>query len=323
MTGQPDDRKNLLAVNLGLAANVLLALLKTAVGIVGSSPALLADGINSSADVVYSAVVRVFMGLARKPPDREHPYGHRQLESIAGLVVGAFVVTTAVAMFWYAAGEVYHLAVGRSRFTGAHQTALWVALLTVVLKVGLTVFTRRIARQTGSIAVLALARDHQNDIFSISAAALGIFLGLRGYPWVDPLAAALVALVILGTGVSILRESSADLMDVLPDRQIRDQIYHLLEAVPGVHQIEEVHIHRIGLYLLVEVTLGVDGALTVAAGDQIASRAEQVLWKQVQYLRRVSIHYHPSRERPAAERRAESAERPKARGEGAGATGQG
>jgi len=302
MNRESHDRKNLLAVNLSLVANVLLAALKTAVGIIGHSPALLADGINSTSDVAYLVVVRVFMGLAGKPPDREHPFGHRQLESIAAVVVGAFVVTTAVAIFWYAIDRVYTILSGIGEESSAAETvALWVALLTVVVKIWLMRLTGRIGQSTKSIAVLALARDHRNDIFSISAAAVGIFLGQRGYAWGDPLAAAVVALVILHTGITILRESSADLMDIFPSEPITARIRQLLEAVPGVQQVEEIHVHRIGYYLLVDVTIGIDGTLTVAAGDQIASRVEMTLLQDIEYLHRVSVHYHPSKRRRLAE----------------------
>jgi len=296
MNTESSDRKNLLAVNLSLAANVLLAVLKTAVGIVGHSQALLADGINSTSDVVYLVIVRTFMRLAGKPPDREHPYGHRQLESIAAVVIGAFVITTAVFIFWNAVDQVFDLATQRAEVSPVRAVALWVALLTVILKVGLTVLTTRIGRKTGSIAVLALARDHRNDIFSITAAVVGISFAQIGYGWVDPLAAALVALVILHTGVTILRESSADLMVILPDTPVAGRIRQLLEVVPGVEQIEEIHVHRIGPYLLVDVTVGIDGTLSVAAGDQIANQVEGTLWRNIEYLRRVSVHYHPSKD---------------------------
>lgn len=296
MSRESNDRKNLLAVNSSLAANVLLAGLKTLVGIVGHSPALLADGINSTCDVAYLVIVRIFMGLAGKPPDREHPYGHRQLESIAAVVVGAFVMTTAIVIFWDAVRDVYGLITERAEPEAAAAVTLWVALLTVVLKVALTVFTSRVGRATGSIAVLALARDHRNDIFSITAAALGILFGQLGYEWVDPAAAAVVAVVILHTGVAILRESSADLMDVLPAQPVAQRIRRLLETVPEVQQVEEIHVHRVGLYLLVDVTIGVDGTISVAAGDQIANRVEEILRENVEYLHRVSVHYHPSRE---------------------------
>ncbi len=288
------ERKSLLAVNLGLAANILLAALKTIIGTLGHSPALLADGINSTSDVAYYIVVSVFMRLARKSPDHEHPFGHSQLESIAALVVGSFVVTTAIAVFWNAVSNVYDLWVGQGDFGGATAGALWVALLTVALKSGLTIFTQKLGRQTKNAAVLALAYDHRNDIFSASAAAVGIFLGRMGYPWVDPLAGALVALVILRTGIEILRESSADLMDTVPGRALSQQIAELLSAIPAVKQVEEIYAHRFGPYLVVNITIGIDGSLSVADGDEIASQVERTLYEHIDFLRLAYIHYHPA-----------------------------
>jgi len=297
MDSEHREHRSLLAVNLGLGANIFLAVIKTAIGVLGHSPALLADGINSTSDVAYYVVVRVFMRLAHQPADNEHPYGHRQLESIAALVVGAFVVTTAVAIFWDAVNKVYDMLARQGDSGGATLGALGVALLTVILKILLTIMTRRIGQQTKNPAVLALAYDHRNDIFAASAASAGIFLGRMGYPWVDPLAGAFVALVILRTGIVILRESSEDLMDTVPGRELAGQVTDLLAAVPGVEQVEESQAHRFGPYLVVNLVIGIDGSLTVADGDAIATQVEQTLYENIDLLRRVHVHYHPVRDK--------------------------
>ena len=70
-----------------------------------------------------------------------------------------------------------------------------------------------------------------------------------------------------------------------------------MAAIEGVEQVEQVDVHRIGLYLLVNVTIGIEGSLTVAAGDEIASQVEQTLHRNVEYLRHVSVHYHPASRR--------------------------
>lgn len=297
MDSEHREHRSLLAINLGLGANIFLAVIKTVIGVWGHSPALLADGVNSTSDVAYYVVVRVFMRLAHQPADDEHPYGHRQLESIAALVVGAFVVTTAVAIFWDAVNKVYELLSGQGDFAGALVGALAVALLTVVIKIGLTLVTRRIGQQTKNPAVLALAYDHRNDIFAASAVCVGILVGRMGYPWVDPLAGAFVALVILRTGIVILRESSEDLMDTVPGRELAGQVTDLLAAVPGVKQVEETQAHRFGPYLVVNLVIGIDGSLTVADGDAIATQVEQTLYGNIDLLRRVHVHYHPVRDK--------------------------
>ena len=287
-------RRGQVAVRLGLTANILLAALKTAGGVLGHSPALLADGINSTSDVAYYLVVIVFMRLSRKPPDREHPYGHSQLESIASLVVGAFVVTTAVSIFWDGVNTAYDLFTGAVTIPASAQLTLWIALFTVVLKIGLTVHSRRVGQQTGNTAVLALAYDHRNDIFSAGAATVGILLGQLGYAFVDPLAGAIVALIVLGTGIQIIRESTGELMDTLPRDYMSRKIDALIEGIEGVIEVEDVRGHRFGPYLVLNVTIGVDGRLSVSEGDAIATQVEKRLRQEIDYVRDVHVHYHPA-----------------------------
>ena len=288
------DRKSLWAINLGLGVNILLAGLKTTFGVLGHSPALLAEGINSTSDVAYYVVASIFMRLANKPADNEHPYGHRQLESIASVVVGAFVVVTAIAVFWDAVDKMWDLMDGNATSQGAANIALWVALLTVAIKIFLFFYVRKLGKETRNPIVDALAYDHRNDIFSASAASMGIFLGQNGLPWGDPLAGALVAFLILRTGIFILRESSVELMDAVPSKELALQISGLIKDVSGVQQLEELQAHRFGPHLVVNLTIGIDGALTVEQGDQIATEVESLNYDSIPNMRHIHVHYHPA-----------------------------
>ncbi len=283
------------AINGGLAANLLLAVLKTFFGIFGHSNALLADGINSTSDVAYYIVVKICVFFAHQPADHEHPYGHRQLESIAALTVGAFVITTAIALFWDAINNVFDVFTTGGTPNPIRLIALWVALLTVATKILLAVYTRGVAKQTGNAAILALARDHRNDIYSASGAAIGILLTRLGWHWGDPLLGSVVALVVMATGIQILREAAVDLMDAVPSRELDKQARAVLKDVEGVKAVEEVQAHRFGPYLLMHVTVGLDGAITVAEGDRIATRVEHALSEGIDLVKRVYVHYHPVR----------------------------
>ena len=289
------DRKSLWAISLGLGFNILLSAVKTTFGILTHSPALLAEGINSTSDVAYYVVASIFMRLAKKPADTEHPYGHRQLESIASLVVGAFVVATAIAVFWDAVDKLWDLLDGKLTTLGSHPFALWVALSTVLIKVILFFYVRKLGRETCNPIVDALAYDHRNDIFSASAASLGIFLSQNGLPWGDPLAGALVALLILRTGVYILRESSVELMDAVPSKELAQQIAGLLKHIQGV-QLEEVQAHRFGPHLVINLTIGIDGSLTVMQGDGIATNVEALIYESIPNIRHIHVHYHPAQD---------------------------
>ncbi len=298
MTADLRQKKSILAINVGLAVNALLAVLKTSVGILGHSPALLADGINSTSDVAYGIVVNIFMRLSGKPADKEHPYGHDRLESIAAVVVGAFVITTAISIFWASINNIYELLSGASDFTGASQLALWIALFTILMKIWLSFWTDRVGKQTNNNVLMALAADHRNDIFSALAATIGIIFGRVGFLWVDPLAGGVVSIIICYTGVEIIRESAADLMNTQPGKKITEEIRGKLAKLDEVLDVEEIHGHRFGLYMVANITIGVSPDLTVSEGDRIATRVENLLIDEIDFMRRVFVHYHPVKTKP-------------------------
>jgi len=293
MTTGERQKKNILAVNLGLIANTILAILKTSIGIIGNSPALLADGINSTSDVAYGIVVRIFMRLSGKPADEEHPYGHDRLESIAAVVVGAFVITTAISIFWSSINKVYELSSRTGDALGATELTLWIALFTVLLKIWLSFWTYRIGRQTSSNVVIALAADHRNDIFSALAASIGIIFSRLGFLWVDPLAGGLVSLIILHTGIEIIRDAAADLMNTLPGKELCKEIHEKLALIEELLEIEDIQGHRFGQHMVVNITIGIDPELTVAEGGRIANLVEKTLLQEIDSMRRVFVHYHP------------------------------
>ncbi len=293
MDSKNRTKRSNLAVGLGLTANILLSVLKTSIGIIGHSPALLADGINSTSDVAYYLFVSIFMRASHKPADDEHPYGHSQFESVGALVVGAFVITTSFAIFWTSLDTLFDLLNGQDSFQGGLSITLWAAIFTVVLKILLTLLTRKIGKETKNSSVIALAMDHQNDILAASAAAIGILFGRLGYLWMDPLAGALVAVFILRTGISIMRDATSDLMDTVPGKALQEQVKLILEPIAEVKEIGKIQAHRFGQYLTINLTISVDGNLSVYEGDRIASQVETLLLKDIDYLMDVHVHFHP------------------------------
>jgi len=274
-------KKENLVVTISLAANILLAGLKTTIGVLGHSPALLADGINSTSDVAYSIVVSIFVRLAHKPADDEHPYGHSQLESIGAVVIGSFVITTAIAIFWNTINTIYDLIKGIGTYQGASSSALWIALFTILAKITLTIYSQRIGKQTRNASILALAYDHRNDVYSAVAVMIGILFGQRGFYWVDPLAGAVVSLVILRTGIEI-------------GLTLKEAIEDLLASNEKIDTIGDIHAHRFGPFLTINITVCIDGNLKVVEGDKIATWVEQTIMENISSVRHVHVHYHPT-----------------------------
>lgn len=282
-------------INLGMYSNILLSFLKTCIGIFGHSSALLADGINSTSDVVYYVAVKIFMKQANKPADDEHPYGHRQLESISAIVVGAFILTTGVAIFWGSINTVYDLFMGDKPGQAASIYALIAAVFTVALKIYLYIVTKRNQKQTRNPTLRALANDHLNDIMASLSVVVGVIGGRFGFLWMDPMAGAFVAVFIVRTGISIIMDSSAELMDTVPDTVFKDELAKTAMQVEGIQHVDVIGMHRFGPYFIIDINIGIDGELTIHKGHEIADEVELALLdKYSGSLRKVHVHYHPS-----------------------------
>ena len=291
---QDRDALTTRSVNLGLISNVLLSVMKTVIGILGHSSALLADGINSTSDVVYYIAVKIFMYQAKKPADKEHPYGHRQLESVAAIVVGAFILTTAIAIFWDAINKIIDYFTSAESGSAVSSFALYAAIATLLLKLFLYFYTKKINKQVHSPTIRALVNDHLNDIMATIAVIVGVVMGRLGYLWMDPAAGGIVAVYIAKTGVEIIIDSSHELMDSMPDDKFASQLRRLTMGVEGVRRIEELGVHRLGPYYNINMTIAVDGHLTIEEGHRISDAVEKVLMKEFEgSLRAVHIHYHP------------------------------
>jgi cation diffusion facilitator family transporter len=287
------DKTTNVTVNLGLITNILLSIVKTAVGILGHSQALLADGINSTSDVVYYVAVKIFMNKAKKPADREHPYGHRQLESIASIVVGAFILTTGIAIFWQSLNKVIELVTNYDVFEKAPLAVMFIAIGTLLIKIYLYIFTKNNHKMTNNPTLRALANDHFNDILAAAAVIVGVVLARFGLYWMDPAAGAVVAVFIVKTGITIILESSSELMDKIPDDGFRREVRDIALSIQGVRQVELVGVHRFGPYYTIDMTICVDGDISVDEGNGISHNVEDKLMDHFHGgLRKVMIHYH-------------------------------
>ena len=280
------------SINFALVANIFLALVKTTVGIYAHSSALLADGINSTSDVVYNTAVAIFIRASRKPADEDHPYGHSQFESIGALVIAAFIITAAFTIFWNSVQTMFDYLQG-SEITGINSLAVYAALFTILLKGILFVYTRTVGKKTNNPTVAALALDHRNDIFSAIAVVAGTLAAQLGYYWADPLAGAIVAVFFLMSGIKILRDSTDILMDTVPGQSLDKEVRSLLEDVNGLEGIEQIQAHRFGQYLVLNLIIYVCGDSSVRDGHEVAEEVERRLKKEIDFLQAVHVHYHP------------------------------
>ena len=286
-------QKGLVVAGVGMAVNILLAILKIVTGIVGNSYALIADGIESTTDIVSSLVVWTGLRISSLPADDDHPYGHGKAESIAGIVVALALLAAAVFIASQSVREIIT----------PHHTPAWFTLLVLALVIGtketLYRFVFEVGNALASTAVKGDAWHHRSDAITSAAAFIGISIALiggKGYESADDWAALLACAVILFNGYRIFRAALNEIMDAAAPDPLQKEIRLISASVPGVVRIEKCRTRKSGLGLLVELHVEVDGDLSVRRGHDIAHAVSDQLKSSSLSIQHVVVHIEPAPE---------------------------
>lgn len=274
MTDRDSIRTVQRATIVGLIANVALAVGKVGAGIIGSSAAVVADGLHSFTDLVTDLVLLIGTRLWAQPPDERHPHGHRRIETLITAFIGLSLAAVGVGLGWQAFD---HLREPQAAVpTGL---ALGAAAISVFSKEWLFHWTRARATEADSPALMANAWHHRSDAFSSIPAvlAVGAAMIFPAYAWVDRLGALTVCVFILWAAWGIFHPALQQLVDAGAPADVRNRIGTMALEVEGVVDAHALRTRYIGPKLAVDLHLEVDGNLTVAEGFEIARAVKEHL----------------------------------------------
>ncbi len=262
-------------------------------GVIGNSYALVADGIESTIDVVSSLIVCSGLRISLRPPDSTHPYGHGKAESIAATLVALILLGAAALIAFYSIREI------RMPHHAPEWYTLPVLLAVVALKEGMFRYVRRTGRALGSMALEAEATHHRSDAWTSLAAFLGISVALiagEGYETADDWAALVACVVIARNGVRLLRPAVDEVMDAaVPGSTVRE-VRGIAAAVDGVLLVEKCRVRKSGLSLLMDIHIQVDPGITVRRGHVIAHVVVDRLQTSSLPVLDVVVHVEPAPE---------------------------
>jgi cation diffusion facilitator family transporter len=250
---------------LVLGVNLGLALLKGAVWAATGSFAVQSEAVNSAADTAYSLVIVAGLYLTTRPPDFEHPHGHERIEPFVSLFVAAGIFVAGGVVLWQAGSALLSGDVAVTR----GPAAVSVLVLSGVVKYGLYRYCLAAGRDRNSPALIATATDNRNDILTAGAALVGVAGALLGFPLADPLAALVVAVGILYTGVEVVRDNVAYLVGAAPPEDLRKEILKRALSHPDVQGAHDVIAHYVGPEIDVSLHIEVEGDLTLREAHDI------------------------------------------------------
>jgi cation diffusion facilitator family transporter len=288
VTAQP--HRGIQTAQLGLLVNTGLALVKFVAGILGNSYALIADAVESTSDILSSAVVWGGLRIASREADDEFPFGYGKAEALAGAVVSLMLLAASAGISIEAIREI------RTPHHAPAPFTLVVLVLVVLVKE--TLFRRvfRVGDEEGSTVVKADAWHHRSDAITSVAAFVGISVALwKGEGWesADDWAALVAALVIAINALLLLRPAVFDLMDRAPEPDIVERVRLAALAVPDVMAIEKLKVRRAGTGLYVDLHVQSDPNLSLHAAHIVSGKVKSAIRGSVGRVHGVLIHMEP------------------------------
>jgi cation diffusion facilitator family transporter len=276
---------------ISVIASVLLAAGNVGIGIWAGSTAVAAAGLEFAGDVLASTIVFFGMVVASRPPDANHPYGHGRFEILAGLLVG-------VILFLGGAGiALRSLEKAGERHSTPDAAAFWPLAAAVVVKTALAVTKFRTGRRIGSAALVADAWNDSVDILSACVATVALSLTISNpaeFLAADHYGGFAVGIIVVLTGLRIVRDTSMELTDTMPSAAVLDQIRQFAMEVPGVEGVEKCFARKTGLQYHVDIHIEVDPSLSVARSHDIATDVKHHLRSHARSVADVLVHVEPS-----------------------------
>lgn len=283
-------RRGIRMAQSAILVNTLLAITKLVAGVVGHTYALVADAIESTADIFSSTIVWSGLRVASRDPDDTYPFGYGKAEPLAAAVVSLMLLGAAVSIALEAIREI------RTPHQSPAPWTLAVLVAVVIVKWTLSRRVHAVGAEIGSTAVKADAWHHMSDAFTSGAAFVGISVALwggRGWEAADDWAALLASGVIAFNGVSMLRPALNDLMDRMPGPEIVEPVRHAAESVPGVLAIEKLFVRRSGVAFRVTIHVQAERNTSLHDAHVLGGKVKGAIRAAVPQVQYVLVHMEP------------------------------
>ncbi|TDN79513.1 cation diffusion facilitator family transporter [Salegentibacter sp. 24] len=285
-----NEKSAINATLFSIVGNVLLAAIKLISGFLGNSYALIADGIESTADIFSSFFVLLGFKYAQRPPDDNHPFGHSRIEPLITFLVVAFLVTSATVIAYESIINI------QTPHKIPEAWTLIVLALIILWKEGSYRYVSKKAKTIKSSSLKADAWHHRSDAITSVTAFIGISIALyfgKGYETADDWAALFASAFILYNAYLIFRPALGEIMDEHLYDDLIEDIRKVSNTVNGIKGTEKCFVRKAGMKYLIELHAIVDGKITVEEGHFLAHKLQDKIQNELPEIAHITIHIEP------------------------------
>ena len=255
---------------LGILGNLFLLIIKCIVGIITNSQAMIADSINSASDIISSILTFIGNKIASKPRDEDHHLGHGKAEYIYSMLISILIILVAITVFKDSLVSLFNPSI--------FNFSIWyiiVCIVTILVKLGLFLYTNKVAKGYNNLLILANSKDHRNDMIVTFFTLLSGILMYYGINFVDSIVGIGISIFILITGIKIYIDSYDVLMDKAMNEDTKREVLAIIKKYPEVKKIQHFNATPVGYLYQISFTIFVDGNLSTFESHDIANKLEE------------------------------------------------
>mgnify|MGYP004539764333 FL=1 len=273
---------------LGIFGNLFLLLIKGIVGFISGSQAMIADAFNSASDILSSIMTFFGQRIASKPKDYDHNLGHGKAEYIYSMLISIIMIIMVFKVFKDSIVNLFTLE--KATFT---PWLIVVCIMTIIIKIGLFLYTNRLYKKNKSLLLKANRNDHRNDCILTSLNLIACVLGYYGIYFVDSVAGIFISIWIFIVAYKIFIESYDVLMDKSIDDETKEKVYKVISAHKEIKKINHFNSTPVGYMYQISFTIFVDGNLSTFDSHKIANNLEKEIDSLFPEIYLTVIHVNP------------------------------
>jgi cation diffusion facilitator family transporter len=278
---------------VGIFGNVFLAAFKLFAGIFGKSGAMVSDAVHSLSDVFATFIAYIGVRLSQQKEDAEHPYGHERLECVASLTLGLILAATGIGIGITGFKKLFF---NNETLEIPTLLPLMAAVVSIVVKEGMFWYTMYYAKKLDSAAFKADAWHHRSDAISSIGSFIGIGLAKLGFPFMDPIAALIICILILKVAFDISKDAISKMLDTSCDKTVEHSIRNFIEEQPGVIKIDLLRTRQFGNKIYIDLEIAVRRDSSLIEAHEIAESVHSSVESKFPSVKHIMIHVNPAEE---------------------------
>ena len=276
-----------LSSTVGILLNILLAILKLTAGVLCASIAITADALNNLSDAGSQVISLISFKMAAKPADRDHPFGHARIEYVASMIVSFIILTIGAELFKNSIQSIF----SPSDISFGTVSAI-ILTVSILLKLWLALFNRRVAKRINSPVIRATATDSLADAVATSAVLVSMIIFRFSGVNVDGYMGTIVSAFIFIAGIKVLNETKNSILGSAPEPEVIDAIYAITKEYPEVLGIHDMIVHNYGAgNTMASLHAEVDGSENVFHTHDVIDNLEKRLYSELGV--RATVHMDP------------------------------